>query len=263
MKSPIHRDQNLNVTHTTYNHNQTSNNNNHSQYYPQPPNPNFLTKKISSSSSTSSSHASHVNHGYDKTLVKNHNTTTSGGNEITKIPVPYQPQPHTPQQLHNQSHYQTVYSPQSPSPPTEQQTTTKVASFSIQALHNMLRNSIKELTPRTPQIAIGVALKRESSQLLPQSIEKQMAKNFQSIKPTFPGMMTDSVMMIPSSLETSIENNNTNNNNNHNNTYSNIHPATSKYTDSTSLPYSSAEQSLKDEDAWLPILTIAEEQVRF
>lgn len=46
-------------------------------------------------------------------------------------------------------------------------------------------------------------------------------------------------------------------------TNNNQHP-TSKYTDSTSLPtsnFSSADQSLKDEDAWLPILTIAEEQV--
>lgn len=79
--------------------------------------------------------------------------------------------------------------------------------------------------------------RRESAQHIPQSFERQMAKNFQNL--TTNSSPTDSY-----SLDTSIETSNQN----------------SKYTDSTSI---CTDHSLKDEDAWLPILNIAEEEVCF
>jgi hypothetical protein len=80
-------------------------------------------------------------------------------------------------------------------------------------------------------------IRKENSQHLPPSIEKQMAKNFKSL--SFNPSPT-----ISSSFELSVENNNHH----------------SKCTDTTSL---CTDQSLKDEDAWLPILNIAEEQVNY
>ncbi len=77
--------------------------------------------------------------------------------------------------------------------------------------------------------------RRESAQFIPQSFERQMARNFQHL--TNNSSPTNSC-----SLDTSIENSNQN----------------SKYTDSTSV---CTDHSLKDEDAWLPILNIAEEEV--
>ena len=90
----------------------------------------------------------------------------------------------------------------------------------------------------------NVNVRRESSQHLPQSIEKQMARNLQHL----------------THLPQASNNTNTNNNNtsSHEMSIENTN-LTSKYTDSTSLP--SVDQSLKDEDAWLPILNIVEEQV--
>lgn len=285
---------------------------------------NLLTRKISPNGSSAQhgepSQHQHVNHAYDMTLVKKsgasdhhdhynnhhyHRDTSSGGNrEITTIPVSYQ-----------------ATAAVAPPPPSQPHLSTKIASFSIQSLHNMFRNSIRGRTPTAAaatsgsnakqqqqqqqhhphphphapvkSIAVNVqsGLKRESSQLLPQSIEKSIARNFQSITP-FSGATSvgaDTSVLANSSLEMSIgEHTNTqthtqptnllisanvntatfsyttSNNNNNTNSNNNNNP-TSKYTDSTSLPtshMSSAEQSLKDEDAWLPILTIAEEQVR-
>jgi hypothetical protein len=89
----------------------------------------------------------------------------------------------------------------------------------------------------------NVNVRRESSQHLPQSIEKQMARNLQHLKHLPQASHNDNNNQISSSHEVSIEN------------------TTSKYTDNTSLP--STDQSLKDEDAWLPILNIVEEQVNF
>ena len=77
--------------------------------------------------------------------------------------------------------------------------------------------------------------RRESAQHIPQSFERQMAKNFQNLT-------TNSSPTGTYSLDTSIETSNQN----------------SKYTDSTSI---CTDHSLKDEDAWLPILNIAEEEV--
>lgn len=76
--------------------------------------------------------------------------------------------------------------------------------------------------------------RKESAQHIPQSFERHMAKNFQNLT-------TNSSPSGSYSLDTSIENQN------------------SKYTDSTSI---CTDHSLKDEDAWLPILNIAEEEVR-
>lgn len=72
---------------------------------------------------------------------------------------------------------------------------------------------------------------------IPFSFEKQMARNFHNLTyNSSPGNST--------SLETGS---------------SEFINRYSKYTDTTSI--SSANQSLKDEDAWLPILNLAEEQV--
>ncbi len=77
---------------------------------------------------------------------------------------------------------------------------------------------------------------RESSQLLPQSIEKQMAKNLQSLK------FTSNIANSASCLDNCNQ--------------------ISKYTEGTSLPAGN-EQQLRDEDAWLPILNLVQEQVIF
>lgn len=83
-------------------------------------------------------HQSHVNQAYDMTLVNNNNSNnkknSSGSssqhyNQITTIPVPFQ-----------QTQTQPVAVNPNPIPPP---TTTKVASFSIQSIHNMVRNSLR------------------------------------------------------------------------------------------------------------------------
>jgi hypothetical protein len=172
---------------------------------------------------------SHVNLGYDLTLK----------NEIATS----EPPPAVRQQQHQQ--LRPCVSVGVPvlaaAAPHTSHVETRKASFSIQNLNELIRNSIRENRV--------LNLKRESSQLLPHSIERQMARNFQNIKATTTAVPVavkyPDVSVNSSSLETSIENNN----------------HISKYTDSTSLPSNSAELSLKDEDAWLPILNIAEEQV--
>lgn len=73
---------------------------------------------------------------------------------------------------------------------------------------------------------------------IPFSFEKQMAKNFHNLT-------CNSSPANSSSLETGS---------------SEFFNRYSKYTDTTSI---STNQSLKDEDAWLPILNLAEEQVIF
>lgn len=187
---------------------------------------------------------SHVNYGYDLTLKNDLQTTPPlpTSTVVNHINI-------------NNNEQQATYANAKPTNVARAsssngpvvQVQTRKASFSIQNLNELIRNSIKENRVFN--------LKRESSQLLPHSIERQMAKNFQNIKTTstavpvaakYPdAQVTHHNHHQPSSsLETSIENNN----------------HISKYTDSTSLP-SNTEQSLKDEDAWLPILNIAEEQV--
>ena len=91
----------------------------------------------------------------------------------------------------------------------------------------------------------AATLRKDNSQHLPQSIEKPMAKNFKSLNVGVPPKA------VPDSEEES----------------SSAHSQASKgqgheetrHNDSTSL--SITDQSLRDEDAWLPILNIAEEQV--
>jgi len=78
--------------------------------------------------------------------------------------------------------------------------------------------------------------RKDSAQHIPQSFERNMAKNLKNLT-------TNSSPSGSYSLDTSIE------------TSINLN---SKYTDSTSI---CTDHSLKDEDAWLPILTIAEEEV--
>lgn len=85
------------------------------------------------------------------------------------------------------------------------------------------------------QLKLG---RKESAQHIPHSFEKHMVKNFQNLT-------TNSSPTGTYSLDTSIETTNQN----------------SKYTDSTSI--FTDTHSLKDEDAWLPILNIAEEEVFF
>lgn len=85
------------------------------------------------------------------------------------------------------------------------------------------------------QLKLG---RKESAQHIPHSFEKHMVKNFQNLT-------TNSSPTGTYSLDTSIETTNQN----------------SKYTDSTSI--CTDTHSLKDEDAWLPILNIAEEEVFF
>lgn len=78
-------------------------------------------------------------------------------------------------------------------------------------------------------------IRRESSQLLPQSIEKHLVKNLQNFS-------ADAVSTICSSSEYNYDNNK--------------HYLKSK--DYQSLN----DYNLKDEDAWVPILVLAEEQVK-
>lgn len=76
---------------------------------------------------------------------------------------------------------------------------------------------------------------RESSQLLPQSIEKQMVKNLQSLK------FTSNLASSSSSLENGNQ--------------------VAKFTELPAQPIQ-PEQQLKDEDAWLPIMAIVQEQIQ-
>ena len=88
-------------------------------------------------------HQSHVNQAYDMTLVNDNNNSNSNNkknssgsssqhyNQITTIPVPFQQTQTQPVALNPNPN---------PIPPP---TTTKVASFSIQSIHNMVRNSLR------------------------------------------------------------------------------------------------------------------------
>ncbi len=78
--------------------------------------------------------------------------------------------------------------------------------------------------------------RKDSALHIPQSFERNMVKNLKNLT-------TNSSPSGTYSLDTSIENSINQN---------------SKYTDSTSI---CTDHSLKDEDAWLPILNIAEEEV--
>jgi hypothetical protein len=77
---------------------------------------------------------------------------------------------------------------------------------------------------------------QKSKHNLPQSIEKPMVHNFQNMKQI-------------SSVSYQIDMND----------FNNLSKITD--TDSTSLQSTTSEHSLRDEDAWLPILSIAEEEV--
>ena len=77
--------------------------------------------------------------------------------------------------------------------------------------------------------------RRLDTHSIPQSLEKQMARNLQNLT-------NNSSPANSTTLETG----------------SDFINRYSKYTDSTSI---STEHSLRDEDAWLPILNLAEEQV--
>ncbi|CAF0707330.1 unnamed protein product [Brachionus calyciflorus] len=77
--------------------------------------------------------------------------------------------------------------------------------------------------------------RRESSQLLPQSIEKQLVKNLQNFS-------VDAVSTICSSLEYSYDNN--------------------PYLEKSNEIEVNQDYNLRDEDAWLPILALAEEQIK-
>ena len=86
-----------------------------------------------------------------------------------------------------------------------------------------------------------INLRRESSQLLPQSIVSQMAKNFQSL--------TYFSSQPNGNYANKQKPNNINNNNN------------SQVVNQQSSTSNVEQQQLKDEDAWLPILNLVEEQV--
>jgi hypothetical protein len=99
-----------------------------------------------------------------------------------------------------------------------------------------------------------VTVKRESfQQHLPYSMEKQLAKNLQNIR------IIPSISMLVSSGAGNPASNLTSLTAGHNNEMNLSN--TESTTDSTSLPSNNSEPSLRDEDAWLPILNIAEEQV--
>jgi hypothetical protein len=88
---------------------------------------------------------------------------------------------------------------------------------------------------------------RESSQLLPHSIEKQMAKNLQNLK--FTSNLASSSTVTSSSIN---ENASTN---------QGTCSGPTIPIQSTCLNNLNSNQQLRDEDAWLPILNIVQEQV--
>lgn len=108
----------------------------------------------------------------------------------------------------------------------------------------------KVLKKNNPIVSIkSESFRQPQTHMLPQTVEKQLAKNLQNIK-------------IPS-ISMKLDNNSNQITNSYsvNEIWTN---SSSKFTDtdSTSIPsVISEQQSLRDEDAWLPILSIAEEQV--
>lgn len=84
------------------------------------------------------------------------------------------------------------------------------------------------------QQKVSANIRRESSQLLPQSIEKHLVKNLQNFS-------VDAISTVCSSSEYNYDNN-------------------KKYFISKEY-HSVNDYNLKDEDAWVPILVLAEEQV--
>jgi hypothetical protein len=95
-----------------------------------------------------------------------------------------------------------------------------------------------------------VTVKRESFQQMPHSVERPMAKNLKNIKIPSISMQVSAVAAATTitHLQVPVKQCVLNVSN------------TESTTDSTSLP-SNSEPSLRDEDAWMPILDIAEEQV--
>lgn len=94
-------------------------------------------------------------------------------------------------------------------------------------------------------------LRKDNSQHLPQSIEKPMAKNFKSMNVGVPPKA------VPDSSEE--ESSSSSSSSKTEVAERQEAAAADRNNDSTSL--SITDQSLRDEDAWLPILNIAEEQV--
>ena len=116
-----------------------------------------------------------------------------------------------------------------------------IKKTNIKKSNSTQQNNLNYFDPNNLEVINGKIqnksnLIRESSQLLPQSIEKQMAKNLQSLK------FTSNIANSASCLDNCNQ--------------------ISKFTEGTSLPTGN-EQQLRDEDAWLPILNLVQEQVKF
>lgn len=87
---------------------------------------------------------------------------------------------------------------------------------------------------KTNKPKLSANIRRESSQLLPQSIEKHLVKNLQNFS-------VDAISTVCSSSEYNYDNN-------------------KQYLISKEY-HSVNDYNLRDEDAWVPILVLAEEQV--